>query len=244
MLNRTHFKYYLLTLFVFLIFQNCTEIHKGKETIEPANQANNNWCVNNVTEFKRGDIIIKPNMNFMPGSASIPNGVNCGHAVMVTKGYKHNNIDTLLANIRIIESMAVDVPKEFQVREIAANVYNKNPIFNCTSFNNQFTGNRYRLRLNVSEAAIDSILSFACSQKGDYSNWNAMKRYPDNLKSDLKSNWADNTHWYCSLLVWQSVLYVTGIDTDVNKGFQVYPNDLVASPIFDNTVNHIGRARF
>lgn len=232
------------SIFLILMLLSCNNALVEKENQITITPSSDKWSIDYIDEFRRGDIIVKPNLNFLPGSASVPNGVNCGHAAMVTKGYKHHNIDTLLANIIIIESMAVDVPKEFQVREIAGHVYNKNAILNCTSFNKQFTGNRYRLRLNLSEAQIDSIVSFACEQKGDFSNWNAMKAYPDNLNNNSKTNWADNSHWYCSLLIWQSVYYVTGIDLDVNKGFQVYPNDLIASPFFDNSDINTGRVRF
>ena len=77
-----------------------------------------------------------------------------------------------------------------------------------------------------------------------------MKRFPGNpeieqmVETGTRDNWADNTHWYCSLIIWQAVLYVTGIDLDANGGYFVYPNDLVASPYFDNSSEHTGRARF
>ncbi|MFW5793335.1 MAG: hypothetical protein ACOCWC_03555, partial [Bacteroidota bacterium] len=64
------------------------------------------------------------------------------------------------------------------------------------------------------------------------------------VEKGLRRNWADNDHWYCSLLIWQAVLYVSGIDLDSNGGYFVYPNDLIASPYFNNENGFKGRTRF
>ena len=234
----------LIIMLVIGIF-SCSK-SKTQTTIQAINVNDQDWCVNGIDEFRRGDIIVKPNVNFMPGTASIPNGWNFGHAAIVTKGYKHHNIDTLLAHITIVESMARDVAQPFQVREIAGLVRNNNMALNCTSFESKYAGNRYRLRLNLRESQIDSIVNFALEQKGDWSCWNATKSFPENNINvpPFAKNWADNSSWYCSLLVWQSVLYVTGIDLDVNGGFQVYPNDMIANSFFNNSENFTGRAKF
>lgn len=209
-------------------------------------KTNYSYSIEGVSEFKKGDIIVRPNGNFMPGSANVPHGYNFGHAAIVTKGFQHHDTDTLLANITIIESMAADVSKPFQVREVPGLLAHHHAAIRSISFDNRYSGNRYRLRLDIDESQIDSIISFARQQKGDYSCWNAMKRFPVHFdQSDTsKTSWADNHDWYCSLLVWQSVFYITGIDIDVNKGYQVYPNDLITHPIFNNRENHVGRAKF
>jgi hypothetical protein len=182
----------------------------------------------------------------LPGTANVPNGFNFGHAALVTQGYSHPNTDTLLMNIAIIESIAADVPQAFQVREGQGLNYHWNKAFRCTNFSNMFSGNRYLLRPQISEEEIDSIIAFARQQKGDWSSWHATKGSSHSFDEPdtTKTNWADNHHWYCSLLVWQAFKYVTGIDLDVNSGYQVYPNDLIANPYFDNTSEIISRYRF
>lgn len=220
--------------------------NKNNDSDSLAWKANVPFAIDGLNETKRGDIIIRPNVNFLPGSACIPNGANFGHAAIVTKGFKHNNIDTLLMNTLIIESMAANVPQAFQVREGYALNTAENLIERCVSFSQKFEGNRYLVRPYLSESQVDSVVAFALNQKGDVSNWNAIKRfegYVENADSN-KVCWADNDHWYCSLLVWQSFLYVTGVDFDLNGGFYVYPNDLLLNPLFDNTNDLQRRFRF
>jgi uncharacterized protein YycO len=48
----------------------------------------------------------------------------------------------------------------------------------------------------------------------------------------------DKKIWYCSLLIWEAFYTVAGIDLDSNGGLMVYPNDLIASPYFDNDPNN------
>ncbi|MCK5840014.1 MAG: hypothetical protein KAG99_09195 [Bacteroidales bacterium] len=241
--------FFLQILFVFWsVSCNNSAFENGNQStqvnnIEPEPSYETKWCYEGITEFKRGDLIVKPNINILPGSAIISNGVGFGHAAIVTSGFKHENIDTLMANIVIIESVALDVPKAFQIREISGYIENESVEYNNTGFGPKKTGTRYRLRYNFSDNQIDSIIQFIREQKNDYSNWNAMKRFPESSLPDSliidagKKNWADNSHWYCSLLIWQPALFVTGIDLDPNGGYYVYPNDLISSHYFDNTVD-------
>jgi len=217
-----------------LLFIQCQSKAKVK-LVSEKQEKESPWCLEGITDLKPGDILVKPNVSLMPGSAEVPNGWGFGHTAMVVKGYAHPNIDTLLSHVVIIESISRDVPREFQVREIAGYVENDNYALNTTSFGSKYAGNRFRLRLNIPQAQIDSIIAFARDQKNDFSSWNAMKSFPDDVApvGSNRKNWADNSHWYCSLLVWQSVLYVTGIDLDANSGYEVYPSDLIASKYFD-----------
>lgn len=203
------------------------------------------FCVEGIEDFKRGDIIVRPNLNLLPGSSQLIGGQNFGHAAIVVKGFRHNNIDSLLMNTIIVESIAKDVSQAFQVREIAALAHHQLDAFNNVNFDGSKAGNRYRLRLSLTDQQIDSLIGFALAQKGDFSSWNAAKRLPSSFKAGQSAiERADNSHWYCSLLVWQSVNASTGLDADVNGGYMVYPNDLINSPLFDNTPTHTGRARF
>ncbi len=199
-----------------------------------------------INELKKGDIIVKPNSNILPGSSFVTNGKGFGHAALVISDFQHENIDSLLAGVEIIESIAKDVPVEFQVRRIKGLVINKSDAFNNTNFDKHFQGNLYRLRLELTEQQIDSIIAFALDQRNNRSAWNASKSFPDeeNYPDKIRKNWADNNTWYCSLLVWQSIYYVTRNDTDPNGAYMVYPNDLINSKLFDNSSLHRGRVRF
>jgi len=208
------------------------------------------WAYEGINELKKGDILVRPNLNIFPGTSLIPMGMGFGHAALVVKGYRHSNMDSLLAGVRIIESIAKDVSPDFQIREISGFVKSRFDAFNNDNFDQRYTGNRYRLRLPLSDAEIDSVIAFALAQKGDLSAWNASKAFPDNAFNDslvaigLRESWADNSTWYCSHLVWQSLFYITRKDADANGGFMVYPNDLIKADLFDNTESHQGRARF
>ena len=204
------------------------------------------WSYDGISDLRRGDIIVIPNLNILPGTYQITNGYSFGHAAFVTSGFEHKNPDSLLANTMIIESIASNVPVGFQIREIKAFVEHESPMYNSNRFRPELTGIRYRLRYGFTESQIDSIIHFLRDQKNDMSNWNATKRFPadklsDQSDIDTKLIWADNSHWYCSLLVWQSIYYVTGIDLDPNGGYYIYPNDLINSHYFDNTENMVKR---
>lgn len=236
-------------LLLMALIMGCKQMPVNEEKTDEDNIVSNE--VIGINELRPGDILVRPNLNFLPGSAFIPNGSGFGHAAIVTTYYRHENMDSLLANVQIIESIAKDVPKEFQIREVKA--FNRSKIlsFNNVNFDNRYAGNRYRLRLDLPSHLIDSVIFFARQQKGDRSSWNAAKRFPGHPLADSlvaigkRNDWADNNTWYCSLLVWQSFLKHTGIDLDPNGGYMVYPNDLIASPVFDRQdTSFAGRARF
>ena len=241
------FVVYLFTTVYLLLFASACEnpdIESLDSSIDQKTEASI-WCVEGVDELKKGDILVLPNLNLIPGSTIVNDGRNFGHTALVIKGFKHSNPDSLLAGTVIVESIAKDVSKEFQVREIHALVHHKLEAFNNVSFNATETGKRYRLRLQLPDEQINAIIAFALKQKGDYYSWNATKRLPpSSIVDKIPTDWADNSHWYCSLLVWQSVLAVTGTDLDPNKGYMVYPNDLIHSPYFFNKGAHVGRAHF
>ncbi len=247
MYNFRFFSYILISL---LITISC----KNKEVSEQAVSLiaeNSLPSVIGINELKPGDILVRPNSNLIPGTALVPKGEDPGHAAIVTSYYKHEDIDSLLANVYVVESIARSVSIDFQIREIKAYQKSKILAFNNLNFSNKYEGNRYRLRLNLPRHTIDSIIEFARQQKGKASSWHAAKRFEDHpyitklVDSGERKDWADNNQWYCSLLIWQVVLKYTGIDLDPNGGYYVYPNDLIAHPIFDSiSADFVGRARF
>lgn len=203
------------------------------------------WCLEGINELRKGDILVISNGNYWPESSSNTNGIFFGHAALVTEGYQHNNLDSLLANTSIIELMGIDIDSQFQLREVKCNQKSTFIGYLSNSFDNKREGMRYRLRLNIDDQSIDQIIAFARAQKGDEYSWNACKLF---LKSGNSvtdnTNWADNDVWNCTLLVWQAVYAITGLDIDSNKGYFVYPNDMINSPLFNNNSKHSGRSRF
>lgn len=229
---------------------SCSQTRHEKETIQYTMTDSIPWAVSGIDELRPGDILVKPNINILPGTSQMEKGWWFGHAALVISTSNHSNADSLLMGVWIIESQARDVPRFYQIREVQGLVYNADERYHNDSFSSEFEGHRFRLRLNISEEEKEHIMAFCKSQKNKISSWAATKGFPDNAMNDslvaagIKANWADNSHWYCSLLVWQAVFYVTGIDLDPNGGFFVYPNDLIHSPYFDNKPGFIGRARF
>ncbi len=241
----------LMNIIILLTVLACNNMQKNQiPAALPSASGDLPQATEGITELKRGDILVRPNLNLFPGTSIVPSGMGFGHAALVVTGYRHTHVDSLLAGVQIIESIARDVSTDYQIREISGLVKSRFDALNNDNFDGRYAGNRYRLRLNLPEAQIDSILHFAQAQKGDRSAWNASKAFPGNSFNDslvrlgLRQNWADNDTWYCSHLVWQSVFYVTGKDIDVNEGYMVYPNDLINADIFDNTPTFSGRMRF
>ncbi len=233
---------FFIAIILAVFLQACVTDHTSDMTV--VSVTHEVWAVDGIDELLPGDILVRPNLNLLPGTAPVANGMNFGHAALVVRGYKHANPDSLLAGALIIESIAKDVPVEFQVRQIAALAHHKLDAFNNVNFDNTKAGNRFRLRLNLPQIQLDSVIQFAVKQQGDQSSWNAAKRLPADYQQPGNESWADNSNWYCSLLVWQSVLAATGIDLDPNGGYMVYPNDLISSPYFFNNGGHTGRAKF
>ncbi len=238
-----------------LIFScSCSEDNGHSNDVDTLNNYDESgqipFAYEGITDLKRGDIIIRSNSNILPRTAYLEDGWGFGHAAIVTRGASGEFPDSILANAYVFESHAQPVPQKYQLREVKGLDINENPFLHNESFSPRYTGSRYRLRLNISEEEIERIIDFIVAQEGDLSSWNAMKRFPGNpeieeqVKDGRRDNWADNSHWYCSLLIWQAVFYVTGIDLDNNGGYFVYPNDIVVSHYFNNSESHIGRARF
>lgn len=245
-----NFRFFSCILISLLITVSCKNKEVSEQAVSPIAESTLAF-VTGIDELMPGDILVRPNSNLIPGTALVPRGVDPGHAAIVTSYYKHKDIDSLLANVNIIESIARNVPIDFQIREIKAHQQSKILAFNNLNFSNIYEGNRYRLRLNLPQHTLDSIIEFARRQKGKASSWHAAKGFEDHpnitklVDSGERKDWADNNQWYCSLLIWQAVLKYTGIDLDPNGGYYVYPNDLIAHPIFDSiSADFVGRARF
>lgn len=199
-----------------------------------------------IHDLQPCDILVKPNHNWLPGTALVNGGMGFGHAAIVIEGATDTNQERLLTKVLLFESHSRDVPPEFQLRKIAG--YIKSGDLNTTneSFGIQNKGFRYRLRPDIPEEQKKKIIEFILKQDEDTSSWRALKSMKfEKLENAPTPALKDKNQWYCSLLIWQAFYNVAGIDIDSNGGVIVYPNDLIASKFFENTAgNQSKRVRF
>jgi hypothetical protein len=179
-----------------------------------------------VSDFKRGDIIIKPNHNWLPGTTFFEGGRGFGHAAIVLGDAKDTNTENLLKKTIIFESHARDVAEPDQLRRIEAYKTGKTMDDSNLSFSGFYKGHRYRLRPNLPKQQIDSIINFIVSHDDDISRWRSVKQYKS------QPDYHTNHHWYCTLIIWQAYYDILGIDLDANKGLVVYPNDILNCSFF------------
>ncbi len=221
--------------------------------------------------FEPGDILIRPNIPIwhLFGSTSTPPktvGSGWGHAAGISRfSLPGADLDRSLADAWLIEAWGGEVDSMCQVRETRACVPGKSedcdrePIENNNYWCKKRKGSRVRLRLDAPKEERDAIAEFwrQQDQEGDIYSPFAKKRFactPTMLNagcnqrklSDCGSeNWANGNRWYCSLLVWQAYWTAADVDIDVNGGAYVFPNDIIKSPVFQNTEhNREKRVRF
>jgi hypothetical protein len=186
--------------------------------------------------LKKGDVLVRPNFDWLPGSYPINAGRMFGHAAIVTEDVSGKSVDEVLAKASIIEAVVFDqktrsfiFDKKEQVRETKAII----------SFGPRFKGIRYRLRMNLTDQQTDNLLQFLKNQlDGRYSVF-TVKKFAD--PDPEKKVVLRNSNWHCASIVWQAFYQVTGVDIDENEGFVVYPSDIIASKYFDLPD---GRTRF
>lgn len=186
--------------------------------------------------LKRGDILVRPNFNWLPGSYPINDGRMFGHVAIVTEEVSGKSVDEVLTKVSIIEAVVFDqktrsfiFDKKEQVRETKAII----------SFGSRFKGIRYRLRMKLTDQQTDDLLLFLKNQlDGGYSIF-TVKKFVD-PDSEKKIALRD-LNWHCASITWQAYYQATGIDIDVNKGLVVFPADIIASKYFDLLG---GRTRF
>ncbi len=195
-----------------------------------------------LKDLRRGDILVKPNHNWLPGTAWVKGGSGFGHAMIVVNGAVGESTDKVLGKSIIFESHARDVPAEFELRAARAYQAGTDFRYDNISFGHLNTGFRYRLRPSLSEDQVDSVITFIIGQDDGLSSWRAYKK---RVGLAELTNRQHQTYWYCSHLIWQAFYSALNIDLDPNGGVIVYPNDLIASPYFQNdSLNPLRRVRF
>jgi hypothetical protein len=177
-------------------------------------------------ELKRGDILVKPNHNWLPGSSTVVGGYSFGHVAIVLEGASGEEPEEVLKRTVIFESVARDIDEAYQLRRAFAYDKSSDPNKRNINFSNLHEGYRYVLRPGLDEANIDSLINWILARDGGTSSWRALK----NSTTGINKN-----HWYCSLLIWQAFNDLFEIDLDVNGGQIVYPNDLINSDYFNKS---------
>ncbi len=212
--------YLLLILIIVLLFSGITrkEIHTVGNNLKILTE-------NDSFELKEGDILVRPNWSWLPGSCPVAEGRKYGHVALVTKGAKGNSISEALENATVVEALFFDqATKEFQFKK-------ENQIRQgkaIVSFGKKFTGIRYRLRIPLAPNQVTIMKNFAESQlDGGYNIFSVKKKQKQNKKME-------NLDWHCATMVWQAYFLATGLDIDANDGLFIYPSDIIASPVFDN----------
>jgi hypothetical protein len=195
-----------------------------------------------LTDLRRGDILIKPNHNWLPGTAWVKGGSGFGHAMIVVDGAFGKCTDQVMSKSIIFESHARAVPPEFELRTARAYKPGTDFRYDNISFGPLNAGFRFRLRPSLTEAQVDSVIAFIIGQDDGLSSWRAHKKYAGLAELAGRQH---QTYWYCSHLIWQAFYSVLNIDLDPNGGVIVYPNDLIVSPYFQNDpLNPLRRVRF
>jgi hypothetical protein len=225
---------FLLLLVILIVVLFCEQLNKKKFA--------ENWSVrqhlvasDSSFEFLKGDILIRPNMKWLPGSMAIPGGRRYGHVAVVVEGATGNSAEEALKKARVVEALFYDQKtKRFllnpddQIREESAWI----------SFGNKYKGIRFRLRFSLSKQQSDSICTFLHSQLDARYNILSLKHslFLDE-SSGLKD--ASRNSWQCATLTWKSYLITTGLDIDGNRGILIFPSDIIGSPVFDQDSSRI-----
>jgi hypothetical protein len=196
-------------------------------------------CEKDSVILKKGDILIRPNWGWLPGSCLVENGQKYGHVAIVTEGASGKTIDEALERASVIEALFFDqatrkfqFQKKDQIREGKASI----------SFGHKFKGIRYRLRMHLNGDQTESMIKFLRNQlDGGYDILSLKKRFGSNAEKELLLRNLKNENWHCATIVWNAYYLATGLDIDSNDGFFVYPSDIIACKYFDLPD---GRVRF
>jgi hypothetical protein len=187
--------------------------------------------------LRKGDILVRPNWEGMPGSCSIQNGRKYGHVAMVTEDATGKTIGEALSKASVIEALFFDqgtrkfqFDKKDQIREGKAII----------SFGERFKGIRYRLRVDLTVDQTEKMIQFLKNQlDGGYNILSFKKQYvsASDRESALKN--MKNSNWHCATIIWEAFYLTTNIDIDANGGIFIYPADIIASKYFDLNVSRI-----
>jgi len=181
--------------------------------------------------LKKGDILVRPNWSWLPGSYPIANGRKYGHVAIVTQEASGKTIDEALEKAKVIEALFFDqatrsfqFQKKDQIRETKASI----------SFGRKFTGIRYLLHASITPNQIATMINFLRNQlDGGYDILSLKHRAEASTSNEATLSAIKNQNWHCATLVWEAYFLSTGIDLDANQGLLIYPSDIIACKQFD-----------
>jgi hypothetical protein len=237
----------LPVIFLILLFLN-NDNKPVQEVINSRNTSNQDTYmsfpsllkddIGKIVDLRPGDILVKANHNWLPGTAQVYGGKGFGHAALVIKGAKDTNLLQLLRKTVIFESHSRDVAPEFQIRQAPAYLPGNDFRYPSITFGPQNFGYCFLLRPSLSPEEIQQLIGFVTGMDGGTSSWRAQKRFDAQNKKPAAGQ---EGNWYCSLLIWQAFYTLFGIDLDPTARIMVYPNDLIASEYIDNLPQMPGR---
>lgn len=193
-----------------------------------------------IFTFEKGDILIRSNINYLPGTSEAPSGRKFGHAAIVVQRGEGKSIDEAIGKAIVVEGIIYDQATrsfEFdskkQVRKALAKI----------SFGNRFAGIRYRLRTELTNEQKEMMSQFLESQIAThgYSLFSTKDTELALSISKIKYNLLEGKKWNCTTLCWFAFMNAASLDIDSNKGLLVYPNDIIRCKYFDGDN---GRIRF
>jgi hypothetical protein len=182
--------------------------------------------------LRPGDILVRPNWNWLPGTSRVISGRNFGHLAIVVKGAEGRSVTEVLQKAVVIEALLFDqATRRFIfgspeiVRQTAAS----------TSFGDRFRGRRYLLRMSLTGQEQEYLVKFLNDQLKDdrYTVLSFRREFHEPAGSRKAYLLADHDRWNCATLAWYAFRYATGRDIDANAGLLVYPNDIIRSEYFD-----------
>jgi hypothetical protein len=224
-------KRYLVLFFTVLIV--CSYFYISNRNNDFVRPTIHSGTMNDTALFtlKKGDILVRPNWNWLPGSYPLKNGRKFGHVAFVTEGATGKTIDEALAKASVVEALLFDqATRKFQFSKKDQIRVGKAAV----SFGPRFKGIRFRLRMNLTDEQADSMIRFVRNQlDGGYNIFALKKQFESVAERKLALQNLKQLNWHCGTLVWEAYYIVPGVDIDANKGLLVYPSDIIASETFD-----------
>jgi hypothetical protein len=179
-----------------------------------------------------GDLLVRPNWNFLPGTTRVEGGRNFGHLAVVVQGAQGKSVGEVLQKALVIEALLFD-QKSRRFIFGSSEIVRKTAA--ATSFGERFTGKRYLLRMPLTPAEQQRLVSFLTSQLEDdrYTVLSFKRDFTGTPGSREARLEADRDRWNCTTLAWYAFRYATGRDIDANGGVLIYPNDIIRCSLFD-----------
>lgn len=184
-----------------------------------------------VFELRSGDILVRPNWSWLPGSCDLFKGRVFGHVAIVTEGATGHTPDEALEKAKVIEAILFDqATRRFQFHK-SDQLINRKALI---SFGPRFKGLRYRLRMNLTEIEVNAIRQFLVNQlQGGYNILSLKKHFGSKNDKEYALSHIKQNSWHCATLAWEAFYLVKDLDIDANQGLAIYPNDILASKYFD-----------